>query len=246
MKWLAAVVVFVASLAQAGTRDPSTQDARHVEYGAKFKCVVKVRTRRLSDGVEQFASGVVIGRRHVLTAAHVVDEAKDWAVDDGSRKIAITGVAIHPQYNENRFGHNDVAVARLAEDFVLDFYPPIYSGDAEAGAVVSICGYGVTGTFNTGYSFSDGVKRAGSNTVDRTEAGLLVCSVLGGRKTALEFLITPGDSGGGLFIGNELAGINSIIMRNNGSPSGRYGDESGHTRLTLHREWILKEIKCDE
>jgi hypothetical protein len=98
----------------------------------------------------------------------------------------------------------------------------------------------------TGYAVSDGLKRAGSNIVDRVEGGLLVCSVSSGRRTSLEYLITPGDSGGGLFIGNELAGIHSIIMRNAGSPSGRYGDESGHTRLTLHRDWILEQIDCDK
>lgn len=246
MKWLAVAALCVSSLAQAGTRDPSTPDSRHVEYGAKFKCIVKVRTRRNADNVDQFASGVVIGKRHVLTAAHVVIDTKDWSVEDGERKVAVKGVSVHPQFTEARFGHSDVAIATLSEDWPLDFYPPIYRGDSEPGAIVSICGYGVTGTFDTGYQFSDGIKRAGSNIIDRTEAGMLVCSVLGGRKTALEFLITPGDSGGGLFIGNELAGINSVIMRDKGSPSGRYGDESGHTRLTLHREWILKEVSCDE
>jgi len=246
MKTLVALLCLSTAVAFGGTRDPSTPDSKHVEYGENFKCVVKVRTRRTSDGKDQFASGVVVSPRHVVTAAHVVNGTSEWSVEDGDKRLPITGFAIHPQWDDDRFGHNDLAVATLKDVYSLDYYPTIYKGDTETGEIVSLCGYGVTGTFVTGYAVSDGLKRAGSNIVDRVEGGLLVCSVSSGRRTSLEYLITPGDSGGGLFIGNELAGIHSIIMRNAGSPSGRYGDESGHTRLTLHRDWILEQIDCDK
>jgi len=241
------VALLFASVACGGTRDPSTPDQRHVEYGRQFESVVKVRTRRTADDRNQYASGVVVSRRHVVTAAHVVEGTHEWAAAVvGGTEITITGVAIHPQYNPDRFGHNDIAVATLATDAGLRFYPALYSGDSETGRTVSISGYGMTGTFASGITGSDGLRRAGSNIVDRIEGGMLICSVSGGRRTELEFLIAPGDSGGGLFIGNELAGINSLVMRDGkGQIRHGYGEESGHTRISLHRQWIQEQIDCE-
>lgn len=243
---LVAFVMLLSVQAAGGTRDPSVADSSHLDYGAKFRCVVKVRTRRSVDGVNQFASGVVVSRRDVVTAAHVVEGTDNWGIILDGQEVPISGVAVHPRFDTNRIGHNDLAVARLARDVTLDFYPSLYGGDGEVGEVASIAGYGITGTFATGGTVSDGRLRAGSNVIDRVEGGMLICSTPGGRKTALEFLIAPGDSGGGLFIGNELAGIHSVIMHEDKSPpTSRYGDESGHTRVTLHRRWIQEQIDCE-
>jgi len=75
---------------------------------------------------------------------------------------------------------------------------------------------------------------------------LLVCSLKGGKKTALEFLIANGDSGGGLFIDKKLAGINSCVMADDKSLNSNYNDWSGHTRVSLHKPWIDKMIKILE
>ena len=105
-------------------------------------------------------------------------------------------------------------------------------------------GYGITGNFNTGAKVSDGKKRAGSNVIDYIEKHILVCSASkpGNRITELEFLISNGDSGGGLFIDQKLAGINSGIMCSDKKLDSSYGDESCHTRISIHRDWIIKTI----
>jgi secreted trypsin-like serine protease len=54
----------------------------------------------------------------------------------------------------------------------------------------------------------------------------------------LEFLIASGDSGGGLFIDNKLAGIHSCVMTVGKNPQSKYGEESGHTRISNFIEWI--------
>jgi secreted trypsin-like serine protease len=51
-------------------------------------------------------------------------------------------------------------------------------------------------------------------------------------------MIAPGDSGGPLFIGRELAGINSFTMADRGPLNSREGEETGHTRVSLYLEWI--------
>ena len=56
--------------------------------------------------------------------------------------------------------------------------------------------------------------------------------------TKMEFLIASGDSGGGLFIDNKLAGINSCVMAVDRSPQSKYNEESGHTRVSKFLGWI--------
>lgn len=242
--WIALTIAsgLAIALVFAGTIDPRKSDEDHVRYGSQFKCVAQIECREIKSGHRQSASCVIVSPRCVVTAAHVVRDADDWFVvrDDGS-KHRIEGVSFPDD-------KSDIAACRIVPEdkFALDFYPPLYAGENEAGKVASIAGYGLTGTFATGATTSDGKRRAGSNVIDRVEKDLLICSIDGGRRTELEFLISFGDSGGGLFIGNELAGINSFIMRDKGSPKSRYGDESAHTRISAHRGWLESEMKRDD
>ena len=65
-------------------------------------------------------------------------------------------------------------------------------------------------------------------------------------KFPLEFMIAPGDSGGGMFIGNKLAGINSFLMAADKKPDGTYGDEAAFTRISLYVDWIAEQIEKHE
>jgi len=238
-----AIATLFAAAVSAGTIDPKTPDQKHVDYGAKFECVARISCRENKSGKTAYASCVAVSPRWVVTAGHVVADSSDWKVILlNGKTVKIEELIIHEEFKEASLGFNDIAVGKCEEDLGLSFYPALYAGDDETGKVVSICGYGVTGTFSTGANLSDGKRRAGSNTIDHCERGVLVCSVGSGIKTELEFLIAPGDSGGGLFIGNQLAGINSFLMVEGRSPASKYGEESGHTRVSLHREWIHERI----
>jgi hypothetical protein len=59
-------------------------------------------------------------------------------------------------------------------------------------------------------------------------------------------MIAPGDSGGGMFIGNELAGINSFLAHADGKPDGTYGDDSAFTRVSMYRDWVELQIRQHE
>jgi secreted trypsin-like serine protease len=123
-------------------------------------------------------SGVVVGRRHVLTAAHVLDTlpvAADVQVTFNVAALPQSRRALrytrHPEYVA--FGvpnlANDLALIELDEDrpatslsYVIDPFP------AAAGAVVTVVGYGASGNGTAGASVprSSVVKRVGGNVID--------------------------------------------------------------------------------
>jgi hypothetical protein len=72
---------------------------------------------------------------------------------------------------------------------------------------------------------------------------MLICSLKHGQKTSLEFLISHGDSGGGLFIDSKLAGINSCVFAEDKSLNSDINDESGHTRISINKKWIDEIIE---
>lgn len=146
-------------------------------------------------------------------------------------------------------GWHDIAICHTPADIGLDFYPEIYTDFDEKNKVCTMSGFGATGTFTSGYGRSgDGLRRAGSNTISGVDKSVLICEPSRKGKTSLEFLICPGDSGGGLFIGNKLAGIVSYIS---GPPGGKkpravYGDTASFTRLSLYAGWVKAHMELVE
>jgi hypothetical protein len=229
----------------AGTIDPSTPDAKYVEYGAKFHSVVKI-CGSYEDGSLFCASASLIDDHNFLTAAHVVKGAMVCFVTINNDSFPIKNIIINKTF-EDSFGVGDIAIGHSEKPFGLKYYPPLYEKDDEEDKVCSIAGYGLTGTFSTGVYKSDNKKRAGSNRIDYINSDLLICSP--SRKgdmsyTSLEFMIGSGDSGGGLFIDGKLAAINSCVMTfGSKSPKSKYGEESGHTRVSKFLDWINEHKK---
>jgi secreted trypsin-like serine protease len=131
----------------------------------------------------------------------------------------------------------------------------IYTGTGEVGSVGTPVGFGVTGNGITGTTFLTGDKRAGNNTIDgffRTPGktprvfGMDFdnpngsTNVFGSSASRnLELLIAFGDSGGPVFIGSEVAGVNSFIVDyNSDGLYANYEDYSGHTRVSAFADWI--------
>jgi len=229
----------------AGTIDPLTPDEKYLEYGSKFNCVLSICG--VNDEGDMFnASAVAIDENWILTAAHVVDKVEFCGiVIEDSQIIIIEHIIKHPNF-DGSVGIADIAICKLRDSLNLKFYPDLYEEEDESNKLCCISGYGFTGTFWTGQKFCDGKRRAGSNIIDRTEKDLLICSPSRNVKeglTSLEFLIGSGDSGGGLFIDNKLAGINSCISVSGRTPSSKYGEEAGHTRVSKFVEWIRETTK---
>lgn len=244
-------ICLLCSVCRAGTIDPSVPDSKYIAYGEQHECVVPIYgdcdCREAGGSPHKFAaSAVVIGPRWIVTAAHVMQHAKEVKVKVRGKEHEISKIVVNRHFMEDKVGMYDIAMGMSDDEMELDFYPELYEEGDEEGKAVSMCGYGVTGTFSSGATKSDGRKRAGSNIVDRTENHVLVCSVRGGRKTSLEFMISHGDSGGGLFINQRLAGINSFVSASDGKPNSGYGDECSHTRVSLFAPWIKGNMKGEE
>lgn len=246
ISFLLPLLFFLSSFSFAGTRHPAVPDAKHIEYGAKFHYVARMVTFEKETNQPQFASAVLIKPNWALTAAHVVRHI-DSAVlmfNNDEVKVIVDHVISHEEFGADASpGVHDIALCYSGTDFGLSFYPALYSEFDERDQICSISGYGTSGTFETGFNTSDIKRRAGSNKIDRYEKSVLICTPSATNRTELEFMICPGDSGGGLFIGNKLAGINSFIMADHGKiPNSAYGTESGHTRISLYYDWINKQI----
>ncbi len=232
--------------AYGGTIDPNTSDHKHLEYAQGFKYVYKISgTYADAKGTSFYASAVAINSEWVLTAAHVVHNAKSGYISQGgdSDKYHIKKFIKHKDFVPNNFGYYDIALCKLDNKLMLDFYPDLYANNDEVKSVCSISGFGDTGNFSRGVFISDGRKRAGSNIIDSIDRHLLICTPSSTKKTDLEFLIANGDSGGGLFIGNKLAGINSCVNASDKKTDSSYGDESGHTRISVFVDWIKQTIQ---
>lgn len=237
-----AFIIYSSSL--AGTIDPNVADSEYINYSQKFKYIYKICGFN-HDSSLFCASAVAIEPNWVLTAAHVVKNAKLCVVSQEEDKDShiVDKIIVKEEFEENNFGYNDIALCYLSKELFLEFYPPLYEDEDEVNKLCCISGYGLTGTFLTGANKSDNKKRAGSNKVESIDRELLICTPSISRKTSLEFLISSGDSGGGLFIDGKLAGINSCVIAADKKPDSTYGDESGHTRISKHIGWIKNTIK---
>jgi hypothetical protein len=144
----------------------------------------------------------------------------------------------------------------------------LYSGTDEAGGIAVLAGYGDTGQGSTGLiaGFDDGpAKRAGLNRIEAVrddepgveylvadfDSGLSANNALAifGFDSDLGFggdevSIGPGDSGGPLFIGGAIAGVNAYSARlpiadvNDGTDSS-WGEGNFFTRVSYYRDFIV-------
>ena len=245
------ILVLWGAAALAGTTDPNTPDEKYLEFGKQFPFVMRIRAVEPQPAeskrvVVWYASAVAIQPHWVLTAAHVLDGVADPTILGNAapaKEYPLVHTVAHPLYDDGKNGYYDIALGYSEKDFGLDFYPELNTDTDELGKTATLAGFGFHGTFRTGMSVSDSKRRAGSNKISSLERSVLVCDPSQKNRTSLEFLITPGDSGGGLFIGNKLAGIHSFLMAQDGKPNGTYTDESAHTRISLYANWVKSQIE---
>lgn len=241
-KTLIILSLLLSNITYGGIRDPHTPDSKYIEYGKKYKCVVRIKNRN-KDKMEAFGSAVIIRPTWILTAAHIVkDSTENKIIMDDNKEINIEEIFIPKEFNDE-FGFNDIALCKLHSDANIEYYPELYEKSDEVGKIAGIAGFGITGTFSSHERVGNSERRAGSNKIDEIDRQLLICDASNQNKTELEFIIYHGDSGGGLFIDQKLAGINSCVLAVDKKPDGSYGDQSGHTRISAHRPWIIEKIK---
>lgn len=243
MKYLIIIVfiLIMSNILFAGTRHANVSDQSVLHNSNLFDSVVQVV---IEKGVDKYrASGVIIAKHHILTAAHVVykQDPKNTYILYNHKKYKVIEIHCHPDF-QNKF-HHDIAIVKIL-GFIDIKYPELNNQKNEVGKMAYLGGYGASGTGDIGYNTWDFKLRIGTNVVEYISGDCLMCTLSRNNYSKYEFITCPGDSGGGLFIDNKLAGINSTLYGNDrGSrPIGRYGDTSGHTRISEHVEWIRKYI----
>jgi hypothetical protein len=233
------ILLFYSSLVYGGTIDPNASDAEHIQYGQKYIAVLPIAGKLIDDQHPFFkASCVVIDEYNILTAAHIVHNSSDQYVIFDNKEYPCALIASHINFDHKKFGPDDIALGRLKKPILLKTYPELYTDKDELDKICGMAGYGFTGSFRTGYQNFDHKKRGGSNIIEMIQNDMLVFSVNKGIKTQLEFLIAPGDSGGGLFINQKLAGIHSHIYTTDGKADSNYNDSACCTRISRHIQWI--------
>ncbi len=178
-------------------------------------------------GMINGGTGVAVGPREILTAAHVGAGSGNRFVLGGRSYRAVSAIT------------SDAAdLVRITLDRDLPGYYPIADGSLKRGARLTVAGFGLTadGSDRTGYGWSD--ERAevwGTNRLDSAKDGHLYFK-FDRRGGATEAILSPGDSGGAVFItgpdgGLVLAGINrGVYQRKAGRAS--FGDVSVAVDLT--------------
>jgi hypothetical protein len=235
-KAFAAFLVGVPA-AMAGTTDDSVPDARYLDYGQKFASYT-ARFRGVDgDNKINEATATILSPHWAMTAAHVASGIKGITLTSGTTERAVDRVVVHPEWDDAKHGWNDLALLHCVDPLVLGYYPALSDGGEHEGQVVSVVGYGLHGPLTSGYSMHDGRLRAGTQTIERYERTVIVCRAQCGT-SSMEFCIAPGDSGGPLFAGGKLAGVNSFTMAAKGPLKSREGEETAHTRVSLYRDWI--------
>ncbi|MHB8898085.1 MAG: trypsin-like serine protease, partial [Thermoguttaceae bacterium] len=134
--------------------------------------------------------------RHILTAAHVVDDGTGVPVPSiqvgfdlpgvGRVSLTATEIYMHPSWNGDLFAGNDIAIIVLPETAPgeADRYD-IYRGSNELGKETALVGYGNIGIGLEDPTLFDGQKRFDYNTFDAYG------EALNGMSTA-DFYLGPG------------------------------------------------------
>ncbi|MCY7385095.1 MAG: trypsin-like serine protease [Microcoleus sp. CAN_BIN18] len=251
----------------AGTIRHDRSDAQYRNFGNQFANVGRLDLKFSGSNSFIVSSGTLIAANRVLTAAHCLENGQQSLAGAGftigGRSIPINWGLQQGAWrssNRNLGAGVDIGLFRLSSS-VLGINPAtLYSGSDEDMKVGSYVGFGDTGNGLTGQIPTPPqtrTKRAGQNTIGLgSRAGysnqVLMSDFDDPRSVNpsqpltnplnLEYQIGSGDSGGALFIGGLLAGVNSFIDSIDGRTDSDYGDYSVATRVSSHQNWIRNVI----
>jgi len=250
-----AVVASVEATGLAGVIRHDTKDSLYLSLGnsPQYASVGQIYGV-VSEQSAFYASGTLIDPQWVLTAGHVVDSATSLTFSIAGTQYTAGSWIAHPNWNGDLLAGYDIGLVRLDQP-VYTVTPAVrYTGSKELGNVATAVGFGMTGTGNSGANKFDGKKRGTQNVIDQLYNPRLLLadfdnpnnrrdnSMGSAKPLALEGLIAPGDSGGGLFIttrdGTFLVGVHSFVAAWDGNPNSDYGDISGHVRVSAFNSWI--------
>lgn len=195
------------------------------------------------------AEGSLVGPRHVLTAAHVVNYMHPFNsfVRVRGKVYDVSTALYHPTARTNNF-RKRVDMAMLVLDKPVEGVKPVplYPGSDEVGKVATIFGSGKTGTGKTGMVRYDGRPRVAHNKIEKTSDRLIeILFDAPGKGLPDEGVGGEGDSGGPAYILHQgklhLAGVANKNEPVEGGIVAGYGSSGVYARVSTQRAWI-KEV----
>jgi hypothetical protein len=247
------IYLIASANANAGLIITSTGDQAYKDFGATYQSVFWQEGRNQAGNLSFRQSGVLIDSQWILTSAHGVLEVdnnlssvyRDLQVgagnflNDRQGIRSVSNVLIHPGYGGAAGSGYDLALLRL-QDAILTIPAELYEGPITVGLDSDIVGYGRLQYLNESTSILTGDKRGGNNVIDlvgNPSAYYVQTSIESPflpTYRPLGMAGTGGDSGGGLFIDGQLAGITSFsdtVFGFNG-----YGTYTGYS--LIDRDWV--------
>lgn len=237
-----------------------TKLEKYIKLGSKtdFDCV-----GRYSENVasKDYAVGVLIAPKWVLTAQHFVQDTSVWKFGDNfyQTKRVIKHPKIEPGAEETQWDGWDMALIEL-EEAVLDIEPATrYYGNQELGQTITKIGYGYIGNGKTGMDNPrKQLKLGGQNVIDAIggtfenrefSTNVMVCDFDSpesaefnrfGSPTPLELEIggSKGDSGGGVFMEVDEQMVFVGIVSGALNREIKYGAVMAFARVSTANKWI--------
>ena len=219
--------------------------AHAIVGGQPADAALKAETAMIVSTRGASCTGVVLAPGALLTAAHCVQPAADYAVvvfeAAGPRLIPVTRIAVHPRFDPNSFETRrptpDLAIVRLSEPLPASFHPAGLSAEPALPArrtAFTVVGFGV---MKDGDGKSAGTLRAVELPSIGTTGGIMVRLSDGAAKGGC-----TGDSGGPVYLDGVVAGIIGWSTASGGARG--CGGVTGVTLVSLHRDWITSTAKA--
>lgn len=202
---------------------------QYIEYANQYPNIVKIETD------SSFGSAIAIDSNTILTSSHTLKNKKNIRVIINQIEFNPVSIVFNKTF--------DVAIIKITNKLVklekLKFYNRDYINQE-----FTVVGIGKSGTGLTGAKILDFKKRAGRILCSSINKGFGEAVFDQEAPIELNACVAPGDSGGGVFKDDELAGVITYVTAKNGDNNGDsdYGDSTGFILIRDIEEWILENL----